>query len=52
MAAGTATALNIQRQPYWPFHESRIISSVALFGTCAISQFTIWATTTPEPMPN
>ena len=50
---GTATAVNIHRQPNWPFHESRIIWSVADSGTgCAISQLTICAPKIPTTMVN
>ena len=48
---GTATAVNIQRQPSWPFHDWRIISAVAPSGTfCAISQLTICAARMPTTM--
>ena len=46
--AGTATAVNMKRQAYWPFHERRIISAVASAGTgSAIRQFATCASSTP-----
>ena len=50
---GTETAVNIHRQPSWPFQDSRIIWSVAPSGTgCAISQLTICAPRIPTTMVN
>src|SRR5207248_920454 len=50
---GTATAVNIHRQPYCPFHDWRINSAVAPLGTgSAISQLTICAAKIPTTMVN
>ena len=48
---GTVTAVNIQRQPYWPFQDWRIISAVASSATgWAMSQLTTCAPSTPSTM--
>jgi len=53
MAEGAATAVNIHRQAYWPFHERRIVSAVAPSGTgWAMSQLTSCAARMPATMVN
>ena len=53
MTEGSVTAVNIQRQAYWPFHERRMASAVAsgdIF--CAMSQLTTCAARMPMTMVN
>ena len=48
---GAETAVNIHRQPYWPFHDWRTNSGVARSGIfSAISQFAVCPTTIPMKM--